>query len=316
MVEQLDYQGTGGMAIRNFTDKDVPELDGRVFFVTGANSGLGYETARVLAGKGSRVLMGCRSEARATDAMDRIRADFPKADLKFVPLDLGDLQSIHEAAGQVAREPRLDVLVNNAGIMMPPREETADGFESQFGVNHLGTFALTGLLLNKLAVGEQPRVVITSSMAHRSGRIDFDDINAEESYSRWGRYAMSKLANLLHMYELDRRLRAADSPIIAAACHPGVADTELARNFPGFMVALIRPVSGLFMNSAAQGAWPTLAAAAAPDVESAQYFGPSRTGEWVGPAREVQPRKYAKRIEPAKHLWRVSEEMTGVKYSI
>ena len=245
MVEQLDYQGTGGMAIRNFTDKDVPELDGRVFFVTGANSGLGYETARVLAGKGSRVLMGCRSEARATDAMDRIRADFPKADLKFVPLDLGDLQSIHEAAGQVAREPRLDVLVNNAGIMMPPREETADGFESQFGVNHLGTFALTGLLLNKLAEGEQPRVVITSSMAHRSGRIDFDDINAEESYS-----------------------------------------------------------------------WPTLAAAAAPDVESAQYFGPSRTGEWVGPAREVQPRKYAKRIEPAKHLWRVSEEMTGVKYSI
>ena len=159
-------------------------------------------------------------------------------------------------------------------------------------------------------------MVITSSMAHRSGRIDFDDINAEESYSRMGRYAMSKLANLLHMYELDRRLRAADSPVIAVACHPGVADTELTRNFPGLLVSLFRPLSSLFMNSAAEGAWPTLAAAAAPGVESGSYFGPSRNGEWVGPAREVQPRPKAKRIETAKRLWDVSEEMTGVTYPV
>jgi len=304
------------MAISNFTDKDVPGQDGRVFFVTGANSGLGYESARALAGKGARVLMGCRSEDRAMAAMAQIRAEFPQADLRHIPLDLGDLRSIRDAAALVEQEPRLDVLLNNAGIMMPPRAETSDGFESQFGVNHLGTFALTGLLLDKLAEGEAPRVVITSSMAHRSGRIDFDDINAEENYSRWGRYAMSKLANLLHMYELDRRLRAADSPILAVACHPGVADTELARNFPGFMVSLIRPVSGLFMNSAAQGAWPTLAAAAGSDIESGTYFGPSRNGEWVGPAREVQPRPKAKRIEPAKRLWDISEEMTGVTYSV
>lgn len=304
------------MAIKNFTDKDVPDQSGRVFFVTGANSGLGFEAARVLAGKGARVLMGCRSDSKAKAAMETIRGDYPDADLRFVPLDLGDLNSIRTAAALVENEPRLDVLLNNAGIMMPPREETADGFESQFGVNHLGTFALTGLLLDKVSQGDSPRIVITSSMAHRSGRIDFDDINAENSYSRWGRYAMSKLANLLHMHELDRRLRAAGSPVIAVACHPGVADTELTRNFPGFMVSLVRPVSSLFMNSAAQGAWPTLAAAAGEGVEGGQYFGPSRNGEWVGPAREVQSRPKARRIEPAKRLWDISEKMTGVRYSI
>ena len=304
------------MAISNFTDQDVPAQNGRVFLVTGANSGIGYETARILAGKGARVLMGCRSKTRAAAAIAKIREEFPQADLTYIPLDLGDLESIREAAALVGQERRLDVLVNNAGIMMPPREVTMDGFESQFGVNHLGTFALTGLLLDKLAKGKEPRVVITSSMAHRSGRIDFDDINAEESYSRMGRYAMSKLANLLHMYELDRRLRAADSPVIAAACHPGVADTELTRNFPGLLVSLFRPLSSLFMNSAAEGAWPTLAAAAVPGVESGSYFGPSRNGEWVGPAREVQPRPKAKRIETAKRLWDVSEEMTGVTYPV
>tara|TARA_R110002126_G_scaffold50089_14_gene138152 strand:- start:12376 stop:13290 length:915 start_codon:yes stop_codon:yes gene_type:complete len=304
------------MAISNFTDQDVPAQNGRVFLVTGANSGIGYETARILAGKGARVLMGCRSKTRAAAAIAKIREEFPQADLTYIPLDLGDLESIREAAALVGQERRLDVLVNNAGIMMPPREVTMDGFESQFGVNHLGTFALTGLLLDKLAKGKEPRVVITSSMAHRSGRIDFDDINAEESYSRMGRYAMSKLANLLHMYELDRRLRAADSPVIAVACHPGVADTELTRNFPGLLVSLFRPLSSLFMNSAAEGAWPTLAAAAAPGVESGSYFGPSRNGEWVGPAREVQPRPKAKRIETAKRLWDVSEEMTGVTYPV
>lgn len=304
------------MTIKDFTDKDVPDQSGRVFFVTGANSGLGYQTAKLLAGRGARVLLGCRSEGKAEAAMSDIRSVYPEAEMRFIPLNLGDLKSIRSAAKLVEDEPRLDVLVNNAGIMMPPREETTDGFESQFGVNHLGTFALTGLLLDKLAEGREPRVVITASMAHRSGRIDFDDINAEDSYSRWGRYAMSKLANLLHMYELDRRLRAAGSPIKAVACHPGVADTELTKNFPAFMVSMLRPVSSLFMNSAAQGAWPTLTAAAGDDVEGGEYFGPSRNGEWTGPAREVQPRPKARRIEPAKRLWDISEEMTGVKYPI
>jgi NAD(P)-dependent dehydrogenase (short-subunit alcohol dehydrogenase family) len=302
------------MAISNFTDNDVPDQSGRVFFITGANSGLGYEAAKLLAGRGARVLLGCRSAERAEEAMADIRAVYAEADLRFIPLDLGDLHSVRAAAQLAGEEPRLDVLLNNAGIMMPPRDETVDGFESQFGVNHLGTFALTGLLLGKLSEGQAPRVVITSSMAHRSGRIDFDDINAEKGYSRWSRYAMSKLANLLHMYDLDRRLRAADSPIIATACHPGIADTELSRHFPDLMISLLRPVTGLFMNTAAQGAWPTLAAAAGPGVESGQYFGPSRNGEWTGPAREVQPRPKAKRTELAKRLWDVSEKMTGVEY--
>ncbi len=304
------------MTISNFTDSDVTDQSGRVFFVTGANSGLGYAAAKLLAGRGARVLLGCRSAEKAEAAMADIRAVYPEADLRFVPLDLADLKSVRAAAKIVAEEPRLDVLLNNAGIMMPAREETVDGFESQFGVNHLGTFALTGLLLDKLAAGQEPRVVITSSMAHRSGQIDFDDINAEKSYSRWGRYAMSKLANLLHTYELDRRLRAEDSPITAVACHPGVADTELARHFPAVMISLLRPVTGLFMNTAAQGAWPTLAAAAGTGVESGQYFGPSRNAGWAGPAREVRPHSKAKQIEPAKRLWDVSEKMTGVIYPV
>tara|TARA_R110001606_G_scaffold169228_3_gene314142 strand:+ start:1769 stop:2719 length:951 start_codon:yes stop_codon:yes gene_type:complete len=316
VLETGQDQGISDMAIRNFTDIDVADQTGRVFFITGANSGLGYEAAKLLAGRGARVLLGCRSEEKAEGAMADIRSVYADADLHFVPLDLGDLTSIRAAAKLVAKEPRLDVLINNAGIMMPAREETADGFESQFGVNHLGTFALTGLLLDKLAEGQEPRVVITASMAHRSGRIDFDDINAEDSYSRWDRYAMSKLANLLHMYELDRRLRAADSPIKAIACHPGVADTELTKNFPSFMVSLFRPVASMFLNSAAQGAWPTLAAAVGKGVEGGEYFGPSRNGEWIGPAREVQPRSRAKKIEPAKRLWDISQEMTGVQYPV
>jgi NAD(P)-dependent dehydrogenase (short-subunit alcohol dehydrogenase family) len=304
------------MGISKFTDTDVADQSGRVFFITGANSGIGFEAAKVLAGKGGRVLLGCRSEEKAEAAIADIRAVHPEADLRFVPLDLGDLQSIRAAAKMVSREPRLDVLLNNAGIMMPPYEATADGFESQFGVNHLGTFALTGLLIDKLSEGRDPRVVITSSLAHRGGLIDLDDIDAEDGYSRWGRYAMSKLANLMHMYELDRRLRAAGSPITAVACHPGVADTELSRNIPEFMLSLFRPVSRLFMNTAAQGAWPSLAAAAAPGVEGGQYFGPSRFGEWVGPARQVQSRAKARRSKPAERLWDISEEMTGVIYPV
>lgn len=304
------------MTIRNFTDKDVPDQKGRVFFITGANSGLGFETAKLLAKKNARILLGIRSAKKSRATMRAIHAEYAQADMRAIPLDLSDLGSIEKAAALVREEPRLDVLINNAGIMMPPRELTTDGFESQFGVNHLGGFALTGHLLDKLAQGRAPRIVITSSMAHRAGKIAFDDINAEQYYSRWGRYAMSKLANLLHMYELDRRLRAAGSPIIAVACHPGVADTELARNFPDIMVSLMKPFAGWVMNSPAQGAWPTLAAAVGEGVEGGQYFGPSRNGEWVGPAREVQPRRKAKQVDLGKRLWTLSEEMTGVKYPV
>ena len=218
-----------------FTAADVSDQTGRTFLVTGANTGLGFEASKVLAERGARVLLGCRSDDKAQRAMAEITAEVPAADLDFVQLDQADLSSVRRAAEQVQNEDRLDVLVNNAGIMMPPKKMTVDGFESQFGVNHLGTFALTSLLLPKLAAHEGGRVVVTSSIAHRGAKIYFDDINVERSYRAQDRYGQSKLANLLFMYELDRRLRAAESATISVGCHPGIADTELARHLPGIV---------------------------------------------------------------------------------
>ncbi|MGA9277378.1 oxidoreductase [Ilumatobacter sp.] len=295
----------------HFTDSDVPELSGRTFMVTGANTGIGFETAKSLAGRGARVLFGCRSEDRANDAMERIRLDVAGADLRFIPLDQGDLSSVTAAAALVDEEERLDVLVNNAGIMMPPRELTTDGFESQFGVNHLGTFALTAQLLSKLGETEGSRVVVTSSLAHRGGNIHFDDIDASQKYGAQDRYQQSKLANLLFMYELDRRLRAEESSTIAVACHPGIADTELARHLPK-IVMLAAPLLKVFFNSPAEGAWPTLMAATSDDIEGGDYIGPSKRGETAGPAHKVPSTGRARDPQLAQLLWDLSIEMTGV----
>ena len=294
-----------------FTAADVAEQSGRTFFVTGANTGLGFEAAKTLAERGARVLFGCRNEEKARAAMAQVEAAAPGADLDFVQLDQAELASVRRAAEIVAREPRLDVLVNNAGIMHAPFEQTKDGFESQFGVNHLGTFALTGLLLEKLAEQKGSRVVVTSSQAHRMGSIDFDDLAAEKSYSKVGRYNQSKLANLLHMYELDRRLRARGAPTIAVACHPGIAETELSRHWPQAIMSfapLLRP----WFNDAHQGAWPTLMAATHSEVEGGQYFGPSKRFESAGPAIRVDSTSRSKDPELAKRLWEVSIEMTGI----
>jgi NAD(P)-dependent dehydrogenase (short-subunit alcohol dehydrogenase family) len=270
--------------ITNFTGKDVPDQSGKTFFITGANTGIGFEAAKVLVGKGGRVLLGCRNPGKGQEALTRIADAHPGADIELVSIDLADLASVTRAAEIVAQEPKLDVLINNAGIMMNPKTITKDGFESQFGVNHLGHFALTGLLLPKLEATPESRIVIVSSTGHRRGDIDFDDINATKSYSPQQRYYQSKLANLLHMYELDRRLRAKASSTISVAVHPGVADTELPRYLTsGFQVRLLRmlmPLIRLFANSAETGAWPTLLGATAPGVEGGQYFGPSRFGEW------------------------------------
>jgi len=297
-----------------FTAADVPDQSGRTFLVTGANTGLGLEAAKVLAERGGRVLLGCRSEDKAMRAMAEIEAVVPGADLEFVSLDQADLASVRRAADQVLAEDRLDVLVNNAGIMMPPKEMTADGFESQFGVNHLGTFALTSLLLPKLAeqgADAVPRVVVTSSIAHRGAKIYFDDIDADNSYRTQDRYGQSKLANLMFMYELDRRLRAAGSSTIAVGCHPGIADTELARHLPAivrFAVPLFRPL----FNSAAEGAWPTLMAATDPATESGAYLGPTRRNETAGPAGVARATAVAKDDALAAGLWELSIEMTGI----
>lgn len=292
-----------------FTAKDVPDQSGRCFMVTGANTGLGFETSKVLASRGARVLLACRNETKARQAMERISAEVPGADLAFVPLDQADLGSVRKAAEMVAQEPRLDVLVNNAAVMFPPLQRTEQGFELQWGVNHLAPFALTALLLPKLAEGQDPRVVVTSSLAHRAGNIDWDDLDAEKSYNRTQRYSDSKLANLLHVLELDRRLRAVGSPIRTAACHPGFASTDLSRHLGP--LHFLFPVAGLIFNSAAQGAWPTLQAATG-EIESGAFYGPQRLFETRGPSGLSSRTDASQDLELARRLWDVSVEMTGV----
>ncbi len=294
-----------------FTDRDVPDQSGRTFFVTGANTGIGLETARVLAARGARVLLGCRSEARAQDAIRAIAGEVGGADLAFVPLDLGDLTSVEAAADQVAAEPRLDVLVNNAGIMHVPRGKTTDGFERHFGVNHLGVFALTARLLDKLAEQDDGRVVTTSSIAHVLSGIDFDDLDAERGYQRDRRYGQSKLANLLFALELDRRLRGSGSTTISVGCHPGIAATELTRHF-GAWFNLVAPLVGRLFNTQAEGAWPTLMAATLPDAQGGDYFGPERRFETAGPATRAYASATGRDPELARRLWERSIEMTGI----
>lgn len=294
-----------------FTAVSVAGQAGKCFLVTGANTGIGYETTRVLAARGARVLMACRSEDKARLAMEHIRMEVPGANLAFVPLDQADLFSVRECAEQVARdEPRLDVLVNNAGVMVPPLERTVQGHELQFGVNHLAPFALTGLLLPKLAETPGARVVITASLAHMRGRIDWDDLDARRSYRARQRYGDSKLANLLHLLELDRRLRASGSPVGAMACHPGIAATELGRHSLGFR--LLFPVAGVVLNSAEDGAWPTLQAATDAGAQPGEYYGPQRFFGMSGPSGIARRNASARDARAAHRLWEVSVQMTGI----
>ena len=303
--------------IANFTDADVPDLTGKTIFVTGANTGIGFEAAKVFASKGARVLLGCRSTEKGMAALAQIADAHPGADVELIQIDLADLDSVRKAAERVAQEPRLDVLVNNAGVMWNPKTITKDGFESQFGINHLGHFALTGLLLPALEATPNSRIATVSSNGHRLGNGDlfWDDINAAEDYHPRKRYYASKLANLLFTYELDRRLRAKGSSTIAVAVHPGASDTELSRYVSGPMGVFTRvatPLMRRFMNTAAEGAWPTELAATAPGVEGGQYFGPGGRGEMAGPAKQVESSSASKDTDKAQRLWDLSIEMTGV----
>jgi NAD(P)-dependent dehydrogenase (short-subunit alcohol dehydrogenase family) len=293
-----------------FTAADVPDQSGKTFVVTGANTGIGFEAAKALAQKRARVLLACRDEAKALAAMSAIREFAPNANLAFLSLDQADLASVRRAAELAAAEPRIDVLLNNAGVMFPPLTRTRDGFELQFGVNHLGTFALTALLLPKLAETPGSRVVVTASLAHQRGNLQWDDLNAEKSYNRTARYSDSKLANMLHFAELDRRLRAAKSSVTAVGCHPGVAATELMRHAGAFRV--FTPLFGMMLNSAAQGAWPALQAATAPDAQRGGYYGPQGLGELRGMSGPATRSKAANDPALARRLWDVSIAMTGI----
>jgi NAD(P)-dependent dehydrogenase (short-subunit alcohol dehydrogenase family) len=292
-----------------FTEAEVPDQSGKCFIVTGANTGIGFEAARVLAARRARVLLACRDKARAEAAIARIRRLTRDADAAFLPLDQADLDSVRAAADAVEKEPRIDALVNNAGVMRPPLMRTSQGFELQFGVNHLGCFALTVLLLPKLAETAGARVVVTASVAHRRGRIDWDDLNAERSYDRSQRYADSKLANMLFFFELDRRLRAAGSPLTVVGSHPGVAATDLGRHMGPLQVLV--PLVGITLNTAAMGAWPTLQAATAM-VTPGGYYGPIGLGERRGPSGPASRRPQAENREHARRLWDVSIAMTGI----
>ena len=293
-----------------WTANDIPDLNGKTAVVTGANSGLGYETALALARHGANVVMACRDEGRGTEAIERVRAEAPGASVELSLLDLADLTSVRKFAESYAGErQQLDILVNNAGVMaLAERRETADGFEMQLGTNHFGHYALTGLLLPQLQARPGSRVVSVTSFGHKVGRMNFDDLQWEKSYRKWLAYGRSKLANLLFTFELDRRARAGGSAIIAAVAHPGYANTNL-QSGTSFQW------SNFMAQSSADGALPQLYAATAPDVQGGEFFGPSGFMEQRGAPKRVKAAKKAYDTENARRLWELSEQLTGVTYA-
>lgn len=303
----------------NWTASNVPDQSGRVAIVTGANTGLGFETARVLADKGATVVIAVRDTAKGDAAVSRIKAANRNADVTVQKLDLGSLASVRTAAEELrAAHSRIDLLINNAGVMYPPKQTTADGFELQFGTNHLGAFALTGLLLDTLLPVPGSRVVAVASIAHNiQAEVDFDDLQWEKRrYNRVAAYGQSKLANLLFAYELQRRLVATNAETISVAAHPGVSNTELMRHLPGSGLPGFRQVTGLVTNSPLKGALATLRAATDPGVRGGQYYGPSGFRQLVGYPVLVQSNSMSHDVTLARRLWDVSEELTGVAFPI
>ena len=295
-----------------WTSDDIPGQQGRLAVVTGANTGLGFDTARLLAAHGASVVLAVRNLEKGKSAVARIADAVPGADVTLQQLDLGSLDSVRAAADQLrADHPRIDLLINNAGVMYPPKQTTADGFELQFGTNHLGHFALTGLLLDHMLPVPGSRVVSVSSVGHRiRARINFDDLQFDRSYSRVRAYGQSKLANLMFTYELQRRLSGAGA--IAVAAHPGFSDTELMRTMPGFVAA----ITPLISQPAAMGALPTLRAATDPGVAGGQYYGPSGLFEGRGYPELVESSKQSHDESIQRRLWTVSEELTRVTFPV
>ena len=306
-----------------WTTNDIPDQSGRVVLVTGGNSGLGYQIVLQLARKGARVLLGCRDRGRGAAALERLAADAPGGHAELVQLDLADLASVERVStGFVADGQGLDLLVNNAGVMaIPHRETTAQGYERQFGTNHLGHFALTGRLLPALVQRPGSRVVTVSSNMHkRASGIDFDDLQAERSYRPWPAYEQSKLANAMFVLELDRRLRAAGLDVVSAGAHPGFAATNLQVTGPrsgggGLMARGMGLATRLFAQPARDGALPVLDAATGENVRGGEYFGPDGPGEMRGRhPKLVQFSRAAHDEAAAARLWAVSEELTGVTF--
>jgi NAD(P)-dependent dehydrogenase (short-subunit alcohol dehydrogenase family) len=299
-----------------WTTADIPDQTGRTAVITGANTGLGYETAAALAGRGAQVVLAVRNLDKGKDAADLIARATPGASVTVQELDLTSLESIHSTADELrAKHESIDLLINNAGVMTPPRSTTKDGFELQFGTNHLGHFAFTGLLLDRVLAAPGSRVVTVSSQGHRFVRsIRFDDLQWERDYNRVRAYGQSKLANLMFTYELQRRLKGMDA--IAIAAHPGGSNTELARNSPAVLRSIAKVVGPLFFQSAGMGALPTLRAATDLGVLGGQYFGPDGFGEQRGYPKVVASSQASHDTDAQRRLWSVSEELTGVTFPI
>lgn len=297
-----------------FNINDTSSQKGRVIIVTGSNIGLGYETALELARKEATVIMACRNMDKANAARDKILASVPNADLVAMKLDLGDLASVRKFSENfLTKYNKLDILINNAGIMIPPYQLTKDGFESQFGVNHLGHFYLTGLLLERINATPDSRIVVVSSLAHTQGEINFDDLQSKENYKAMKAYQQSKLANIMFAFELQRRLEKTGHQAIAVAAHPGVSNTNLGQHVPRILYYLLLPLFSFMTHSPNAGAMPTLLAALGNDVKGGEYFGPTGRREMKGPAGRARIAGRAKDTEVAKRLWEVSEELTGIK---
>lgn len=302
--------------------EDLGPQDGRTVVITGGNSGIGFEAAKALTDKGARVIIACRNPNKARAVCQQIAADQTTANIEAVTLDLASLNSVRSCADELRRRcERLDVLINNAGVMAIPRRDTEDGFEMQFGTNHLGHFALTALLFPLLQSASGSRVVTVSSLAHLFAIINFANLHGRMFYERWMAYGQSKLANLLFSYELDRRLRGANVDVLSIACHPGVASTNLGYASPRMLGSplgetLVQLYTSIIAQSAADGALPTLHAGFAAEVQGGDYIGPDGLGEMRGNPRKVSSSFMSRSQTIARQLWRISEEATGVQFAI
>jgi NAD(P)-dependent dehydrogenase (short-subunit alcohol dehydrogenase family) len=303
-----------------WTYENITDQTGKIAIITGANSGIGFHTSRALAAKGAKVVMACRDLEKGQHAVSAILEDYPRSSLELFYLDLADLRSVKSLVHAFAeKHTHLHILINNAGLMATPYRQTVDGFELQFGVNHLGHFALTGLLLEQLLSTPAARVVTVTSMMYITGIIDFTDLMSQKKYNRWNGYARSKLANLLFVYELQRRLQAHGCSSISLAAHPGYAATNLQVTGPGMdqnrLLLLAMKTGNLFAQSEKMGALPSLFAAVAPDAQGADFIGPGGLMGMRGYPVKCQSNATSHDPATAERLWAVSEELTGVHYS-
>jgi NAD(P)-dependent dehydrogenase (short-subunit alcohol dehydrogenase family) len=305
-----------------WTATDIGDLTGFTALVTGANSGIGYETVRALSDHGAHVVMACRNQEKARKARDRLEGELTRSSLELLPLDVSDLDSVRRAAGAfLSAHARLDVLVNNAGVMGTPYRLTPDGFELQMATNHLGHFAFTGLLLDRIVTTERSRVVTVSSHMHHLGRLQIEDVGNPSPRNTWVTYGTTKLANLLFTQELSRRLAGAGLATLAVAAHPGWTQSNLTSNGTALSDSRVRRTLGRAVSSTlgqttATGALPVLCAATSPAVHSGQYVGPSRLFGFFGPPRLTRPSRRGRDTAAATELWRRSEELTSVSYSL